>query len=110
MAVTAELVQPSSQVSEFLASPRQMLINGQWVDAASGKTFAVENPATGDEIAQFAEGDKDDIDLAVAAAAGTADLGHPARTEYHQREDKDDGQFRPAYPERHVVTPGSTPD
>ena len=75
MAVTAELVQPSSQVSEFLASPRQMLINGQWVDAASGKTFAVENPANGEEIAQVAEGDKEDIDLAVAAARAAFDHG-----------------------------------
>ncbi len=55
-------------VSEFLAVPRKMLIDGNWVDAASGKTFAVLNPATGGEIAQVAEGDKEDVERAVAAA------------------------------------------
>jgi phenylacetaldehyde dehydrogenase len=41
------------------------LIDGQWVDAASGKTFPVENPTTGEVIAQAAEGDKKDIDRAI---------------------------------------------
>ena len=44
---------------------RRLLIGGQWVDAASGKTFPVYNPATGEVIAQAAEGDKQDIDRAV---------------------------------------------
>jgi len=46
----------------------QMLIGGKWVDAVSGRTFATYNPATEDLIALVAEGDRDDIDLAVAAA------------------------------------------
>ena len=33
----------------------RLLIDGKWVDAASGKTFAVYNPATGDVLAQVAE-------------------------------------------------------
>ena len=49
---------PSAEVSpgvkEFLASSKKMLINGEWVDAASGKTFPVYNPASGDVIAQVA--------------------------------------------------------
>jgi len=45
-----------------------MLIGGEWVEAASGKTFDVFNPATGEVIAKVAEGDKEDIDRAVAAA------------------------------------------
>ena len=36
--------------------------------AASGKTFESRNPATGELIATVAEGDKEDIDRAVAAA------------------------------------------
>ncbi len=72
MVATAPLdipaIQPSTRVQEFLQSPRQALINGQWQDAASGKTFAVYNPASGGEIAQVAEGDAEDINLAVAAA------------------------------------------
>lgn len=47
---------------------KQMLIDGQWVDAASGKTFETHNPATGELLATVAEGDKADIDRAVAAA------------------------------------------
>jgi betaine-aldehyde dehydrogenase len=46
----------------------QLLIDGQWVDAESGKTFETPNPATGDTLAVVAEGDKADIDKAVAAA------------------------------------------
>jgi aldehyde dehydrogenase (NAD+) len=45
-----------------------MLIDGKWVDAQSGKTFETLNPSTGDVIANVAEGDKADVDLAVKAA------------------------------------------
>ena len=47
---------------------KRMLINGEWVRAASGKTFESRNPATGELLATVAEGDKEDIDRAVAAA------------------------------------------
>src|ERR1700740_2155802 len=47
---------------------RRMLINGEWVRAASGKTFESRNPATGDLLATVAEGDAEDINRAVAAA------------------------------------------
>src|ERR1043165_6620236 len=46
----------------------QLFIDGQWVDAESGKTFETPNPATGATLAEIAEGDKADIDKAVAAA------------------------------------------
>ncbi|MBV9538388.1 MAG: aldehyde dehydrogenase family protein [Acidisphaera sp.] len=45
------------------------LIGGRLVPARSGKTFAVVNPATGDEVANAAEGDADDVDAAVLDAA-----------------------------------------
>ena len=45
-----------------------LLIDGQWVAAASGKTFATTNPATGEELATMAEADAVDVDRAVAAA------------------------------------------
>ena len=41
----------------FIATPRQLFINGQWTDAASGKTFETPNPATGETLASIAEGD-----------------------------------------------------
>jgi phenylacetaldehyde dehydrogenase len=45
-----------------------MFIDGKWVAAASGKTFPVYNPATGEVLAQVAEGDREDINRAVKAA------------------------------------------
>jgi aldehyde dehydrogenase (NAD+) len=49
-------------------SYKQMLIDGKWVDAASGKRFQTHNPATGELLATVAEGDAEDINRAVAAA------------------------------------------
>ena len=46
----------------------QLFIDGQFVDAESGKTFSSPNPATGETFAEVAEADKADIDKAVAAA------------------------------------------
>src|SRR5688500_6804271 len=46
----------------------KMLIDGKWLSAASGKTFETVNPATGEVIAQVAEGDQADVNKAVQAA------------------------------------------
>jgi phenylacetaldehyde dehydrogenase len=62
-------------VEEFTATPRQLFINGQWTDAASGKTFETPNPATGTTLARVAEGDAEDIDRAVQAARKAFDDG-----------------------------------
>lgn len=43
-------------------------INGQWVDAASGRTFAVTNPATGETIAKVSDMGREDALAAVSAA------------------------------------------
>jgi aldehyde dehydrogenase (NAD+) len=53
----------------------QCFIGGQWVPAASGKTFETVNPATEEVIASVAEGDAEDIDRAVAAAREAFDHG-----------------------------------
>lgn len=45
-----------------------MYINGEFVGAASGKTFDSINPATGEKLAAIAYGDVTDVDKAVAAA------------------------------------------
>ncbi|HUO25780.1 MAG TPA: aldehyde dehydrogenase family protein [Candidatus Aquilonibacter sp.] len=62
-------------VAEFLEKPRKMLINGKWVNSASGKTFPTYNPATGEVLADVAEGDRKDIDEAVRAARKAFDDG-----------------------------------
>src|ERR1700678_3643574 len=62
-------------VEEFTAAPSKLFINGQWVDAASGKSFETPNPATGQPLASVAEGDSEDIDRAVRAARTAFDDG-----------------------------------
>ena len=47
---------------------QQLFIDGQFVDSESGKTFKSPNPSTGETFAEVAEGDKADVDKAVAAA------------------------------------------
>ena len=68
MAVSASLPNLQKGVSEFVGQPRKMLIDGKWVEAASGKTFETPNPATGETLARIAEGDAEDINRAVRAA------------------------------------------
>jgi len=46
----------------------QLLIDGAWRPAASGKTIPVLNPATGEEIGKVSHAEKADLDLALAAA------------------------------------------
>jgi phenylacetaldehyde dehydrogenase len=75
MATATQAVPLTDNVSRYVAKTRQMLINGKWVDAASGKTFPTYNPATGDILARVAEGDKEDINRAVAAARAAFETG-----------------------------------
>jgi phenylacetaldehyde dehydrogenase len=63
------------QVAEFIDKPRKMLINGKWVSSISGKTFPTYNPATGEVLAQVAEGNREDIEQAVKAARKAFDEG-----------------------------------
>ncbi|KAF5177289.1 Aldehyde dehydrogenase [Thalictrum thalictroides] len=69
-AVVEEPITPSVQVNYT-----QLLINGKFVDAASGKTFPTLDPRTGDVIANVAEGDAEDINRAVSAARTAFDEG-----------------------------------
>src|SRR5215475_11983122 len=80
MATVIQNMTPIAEpVSRFVAKTRSMLISGKWVSAASGKSFPTYNPATGEVLAHVAEGDKEDIDRAVAAARAAFDKG-PWRT------------------------------
>ena len=47
---------------------RQAFINGAWVSAESNKTFAVNNPATGEELAQVADCSVNETEEAIRAA------------------------------------------
>ncbi|WP_233852963.1 aldehyde dehydrogenase family protein [Paraburkholderia sp. HD33-4] len=48
--------------------PKQLLIDGKWVNAQSGKTFTTYNPATEEALTTVADADEADVDAAVAAA------------------------------------------
>src|SRR5271170_2752411 len=75
MAITTAPAQLHKSVHEFLNRPRKLLIGGEWFEAQSGKTFETYNPATGEVLAQVAEGDRADIDQAVAAARKAFETG-----------------------------------
>jgi acyl-CoA reductase-like NAD-dependent aldehyde dehydrogenase len=49
----------------------QMLIDGDWVEAAAGEALTVENPANRQPLAEVPRGPAADVDRAVAAAAKT---------------------------------------
>jgi len=70
-----------SAVQSFVSRQRPMLIDGRFVAAASGKTFESYDPATGEVLAQVAEGDREDVERAVAAARRAFESGPwPAMT------------------------------
>lgn len=58
-----------------LELPGKAFIGGKSVDSISGKTFATENPATGKTLAQIAECDPRDVDLAVQKARNAFESG-----------------------------------
>ena len=53
----------------------KLLINGKWVNAASGKTFDTFNPATEAKICSIAAAGEEDVNRAVAAARNAFDNG-----------------------------------
>jgi len=75
MATALKVVLPEAKVTSFVSRKHKMLINGKWVDAASGKRFPTYNPATGEVLAEIAEGDRKDIDRAVEAARNAFENG-----------------------------------
>ena len=52
----------------------QHYINGEWIDSKGNEVIAVVNPATEEVIGEISAANKDDIDLAVAAAKAAYDL------------------------------------
>jgi phenylacetaldehyde dehydrogenase len=77
------------RIQEVVGSlSRKMLINGEWVDAASGRTFESVNPATEDVLAAVAQGEAEDADRAVRAARAAFADGSPWRTMPHGQRGK----------------------
>jgi phenylacetaldehyde dehydrogenase len=75
MDVSASLSRLGNAASSFLAGKHQLFIDNQFVDAKSGKTFDVFDPASGQMIAKVAAADAADVDVAVAAARRAFETG-----------------------------------
>ena len=65
---SSTLAPRSAAVSEFIRTPRKLLVGGKWVASQSGKTFQSFDPATGEVLANIYEGDSVEIEAAVKAA------------------------------------------
>src|SRR5438093_1329444 len=62
-----------------------MLIDGSWVDAASGATYRVPNPATEEPVGSAPDATVDDMRRAIAAARRAFDEGPWPRSSRHDR-------------------------
>jgi acyl-CoA reductase-like NAD-dependent aldehyde dehydrogenase len=63
----------------------QLFINGEFADAASGKTLQIMNPATGGVIGQLADAGADDVDRAVMAAQRAFEEGKWSEASIQER-------------------------
>jgi acyl-CoA reductase-like NAD-dependent aldehyde dehydrogenase len=70
--MTTEQRTPETSASDAPTAAR-MMIGGESVDAAEGKTFDVVNPANGQVMATAPLGGRADVDRAVAAARAAFD-------------------------------------
>ena len=68
------------RLADELSIRTQAWIDGEYVDAASGETFACVSPATGTELAQVAAGDAEDVDRAVRGARAAFESGEWSRS------------------------------
>src|SRR5579871_4647590 len=85
MATALKISPMEEKVSGFIARKHKMLINGKWVESASGKTFPTYNPATGEVMSHIAEGDREDINRAVVAARNAFENGPWSRLTSSER-------------------------
>ena len=65
--------------------PTGLFVGGEWRAASGGRTFGVDDPATGDRLAEVADGDAADAGAALDAAVAAA--GPWARTPPRERAD-----------------------
>lgn len=74
-------------IAAGLTPPTQAFIDGSFRPAASGKTFASTNPATGEKIADIAACDASDVDFAVEKARDAFEDGRWSRLHPSERKD-----------------------
>jgi phenylacetaldehyde dehydrogenase len=68
MSAAAETFAISNETREFLDRQHKLFINGEWVDASSGETLDIIDPATEAKIATIQLANAADVDKAVIAA------------------------------------------
>jgi aldehyde dehydrogenase (NAD+) len=83
----ATLVQESraAKTNRPEIGPTKILIGDRWRDAVSGKTFETIDPSNEEKIADVAEGDAADVDLAVQAARRAFESGPWSRMDARDR-------------------------
>jgi acyl-CoA reductase-like NAD-dependent aldehyde dehydrogenase len=81
MSVTTLPEHLSEATRAFAARSHELLIDGEWVPPADGRTFDTFDPATGKPITTIAQGGGEDVDRAVKAARRALEDGPwPAAT------------------------------
>ncbi|MBD8137347.1 aldehyde dehydrogenase family protein [Peribacillus frigoritolerans] len=70
-----QTIKLNPRVQEFLKGTKKLLINGELVEAASGKTFETLDPSNGKVLAVVSEAGPEDVDKAVKAARTAFDNG-----------------------------------
>jgi len=78
--------QLSNPAREFVQREHALLIGGEHVAPADGRTFDVEDPATGQTVARAAHGGAADVDAAVGAAREAFENGPWATAPAAERE------------------------
>ncbi|MCD9028724.1 aldehyde dehydrogenase family protein [Luteimonas sp. BDR2-5] len=64
-----------ARVDAFLAGPHDLFIDGAWRPAGAGGRFPTHDPATGQRLAEVADGQAGDVGRAVQAARRAFDAG-----------------------------------
>ena len=83
---TSARERPDQEKAVLDSVPKQLLIGGRWRDASGGKTLPVEDPATGETIAEVADATPDD---AVAAL----DAAHAKQAEWAEHPPRERGEI-----------------
>jgi aldehyde dehydrogenase (NAD+) len=83
MAATAAAIR--NDLPSTARKPGKLLIDNRFVDSVSGKTFETVDPSTEEVLTSVAEGDKADVDLAVAAARRAFESGAWSKTSARER-------------------------
>jgi phenylacetaldehyde dehydrogenase len=70
MTLVAKDTRLRPEVHGFLATSKRLLINGEWVEARSGRIFDTFDPATGEKLTDVAHAEAADVDAAVPRRFG----------------------------------------